>query len=274
MRFIEDISFKYKDEMRKELKTFNLKYTGQKDSSNEYFYALEGERLVGSLYTHYFWDWVDIDMLFYENLECLKKLLSNVCVFYKNKAVGIKLYTEVKTKAVDFQTIGFEIGGMTEKTPKTPSYFYLVHTAFDIQSNAGPEIMMSKEKIDQYHSIVINQVKSFNKSNHIEPMKEHPIMFVALEQEEFIGAVHGTIIEDSMYINWLVVKEKYKGNGVGRKLMQKIEEKAKDLNVYSISLGTTGFQAKGFYEKLGYKLVLIEENEPKGYHSYTMVKKI
>lgn len=56
--------------------------------------------------------------------------------------------------------------------------------------------------------------------------------------------------------------------------MYKIEEKAKEQNVYSINLGTVEFQAKGFYEKLGYKVVFIKENDPRGYKSYSLVKEI
>ena len=105
-------------------------------------------------------------------------------------------------------------------------------------------------------------------------MEERNIMFVALDDDKFVGGVHGSITEDSMYIGWLVVDEEYKGNGIGRNLMRKIEEKAKELNVYSINLGTVEFQAVKFYEKLGYKIVFVKENDPRGYKSYSMVKKI
>ncbi len=56
--------------------------------------------------------------------------------------------------------------------------------------------------------------------------------------------------------------------------MSKIEAKAKELNVYSINLGTVEFQAQEFYSKLGYKTVFIKENDPKGYKSYSLIKKI
>ncbi|MTI49937.1 MAG: GNAT family N-acetyltransferase [Firmicutes bacterium] len=77
-----------------------------------------------------------------------------------------------------------------------------------------------------------------------------------------------------MYIGWLLVNEEYRKKGIGKGLMLKIEEEAKKLNVYSINLGTTEFQTKKFYEKLGYKIVFIKENDPRGYKSYSMIKKI
>ena len=274
MRYIEDENFKYKDELIKELRSYNLKHTGEKDSSTEYFYAIDGEKLVGSVYINYSWDWVSIGSMFYNNIHVLKKLISEVSHYYKNKAVGMKLYTEVEFRAKDFKSIGFEIGGITEKTLRTTRQFYLKNIDFDIKSDSQIEVMVVNRKIDKYNSILLNQVDKFHSDNNIYPMEEREIMFVALDNDKFVGGVHGSITEDSMYIGWLVVAEEYKGNGIGKSLMFKIEEKAKELKVYSINLGTVEFQAEKFYEKLGYRVVFIKENDPKGYKSYSMVKKI
>lgn len=274
MRYIEDKNFKYKDELIKELRAYNLQHTGEKDSSTEYFYAIDGEKLVGSLYTNYTWDWVSIGSMFYEDIDVLKKLISEVSHYYKNKAVGMKLYTEVESRVEDFKSVGFDIGGITEKTLRTPRYFYLKNIDFDIKSNAQIEVIVVTEKIDKYNSILLNQIQRFNRDNNIYPMEERNIMFVALDDDKFVGGVHGSITEDSMYIGWLVVDERYKGNGIGKNLMYKIEEKAKELNVSSINLGTVEFQAEKFYDKLGYKIVYIKENDPRGYKSYSMVKSI
>ncbi|WP_026477687.1 GNAT family N-acetyltransferase [Alkaliphilus transvaalensis] len=274
MRYIEDKSFKYKDELIKELRAYNLKHTGEKDSSTEYFYAIDGKKLVGSLYVNYSWDWVSIGSMFYQDIEVLKTLISEVSHYYKNKAVGMKLYTEVESRVEDFKTVGFNIGGVTEKTPRTTRYYYLKNIDFHIKSNNQVEVIVDTDKIDKYHSILLSQIEKFNKENNIYPMEERNIMFVALDDDKFVGGVHGSINEDSMYIGWLVVNERYKGNGIGKNLMYKIEEKAKELNVFSINLGTVEFQAEKFYTKLGYKIVFIKENDPRGYKSYSMVKNL
>jgi len=39
-------------------------------------------------------------------------------------------------------------------------------------------------------------------------------------------------------------------------------------------LGTCEFQAKGFYEKLDFEVVYDRENNPKGYKSYTILKRL
>lgn len=274
MRYIEDKKFQYKDILIKHLRDYNKKYTGERESSTEYFYAVDGEKLVGAVYTNYFWDWVSIGSAFYENIDILKKLISEVSDYYKNKAVGLKLYTEVESRVEDFKSIGFDIGGITEKTPRTTKYFYLKNTDFNIKSNTQIEVIVATDKIDKYNSILLNQIETFNIDNNIHPIKERNIMFVALDNNKFVGGVQGIITEDSMYISRLVVDEEYRDNKIGKNLMYKIEEKAKELNVYSINLGTVEFQAEKFYDKLGYKIVFIKENDPRGYKSYSMVKKI
>ncbi|QVK19261.1 GNAT family N-acetyltransferase [Mycoplasmatota bacterium] len=274
MRYIEDKNFEYEDKLKKHLRDYNIKFTGERDSSTEYFYALDGEKLVGAVYTNYMWDWVSINNMFYEDIDILNKLISEISHYYINKAVGLKLYTEVESRVEDFKSIGFDIGGITEKTPRTTRYFYLKNTDFNIKSNAQTEVIVVNEKIGAYNSILLNRIERFNCDNNIHPMQERNILFVALDDNKYVGGVYGIVTEDSMYISRLAVDEAYRGNGIGKNLMYKIEEKAKELNVYSINLGTVEFQAEKFYEKLGYKIVFTKENDPRGYKSYSMVKKI
>jgi GNAT superfamily N-acetyltransferase len=274
MRIIEDKDFIYEDKLIKHLRDYNLKYTGARDSSTEYFYAIDSEKLVGAVYTNYFWDWVGISGMFYEDINTLKKLISEISLYYKNRAVGLKLYTETESRVEDFQSMDFHIGGITEKTPRTPRYFYLKNTEFDIKSNSQTEVIVFTEKIERYNAILLEHIEQFNRDNDLYPMETRNVMFVALDEDKFVGGVQGSVTEDSMYISRLAVGEAYRGNEIGTKLMYKIEEKAKEQNVYSINLGTVEFQAKKFYEKLGYKVVFIKENDPRGYNSYSMVKKL
>ena len=274
MKYIEDGKFYYKDQLIKYLREYNIKHTGEKESSSQYFYAFDNEKLVGAVYINFSWDWAGLGSIFYDDIDVLRKIISEVCNHYKDKAVGLKLYSEVKSRVDDFKSIGFDIGGKTENTPKTTQYFYLKHTDFDIESDAQIRVVTTHKKIEKYDSILQNQLEKFDIENDIHDVQEENYMFVAIDDNKFAGGVHGSVTEDSMYIGWLVVDEAYRGNEIGKNLMFKIEAKAKELNVYSINLGTVEFQAQEFYSKLGYKTVFIKENDPRGYKSYSMIKKI
>ncbi len=110
MKYIEDQDFKYKDELIQTLRDYNSKYIGERESSAEYFYAVDGDKLVGAVYTNFHWDWVGLGSVFYEDTEILKKLISEISDYYKNKAVGLKHYTEVDSRIEDFKSIGFDVG--------------------------------------------------------------------------------------------------------------------------------------------------------------------
>jgi N-acetylglutamate synthase-like GNAT family acetyltransferase len=274
MRYIEDRDFKYNDILVKHLRAYNHKHTGDREVSVEYYYAIEGDRLVGAIYTNLFWDWVSIDNIFYVNIEVLKKLISEICLHYSNRAVGIKLITEIESYAKEFQMLGFELIGVMEGTPKTKRSFHLKNIDFTVESNTKLEVVIATEKIVEYDLILQNQMERINKENDIQDVEEKNIMFVALDNNKFAGGIQASITEDSMYIARLVVSEEYRGKQIGTNLMNIIEDKARMLGIYSISTGTVEFQARGFYEKQGFKVVMIKENDPRGFDSYKMTKRI
>jgi GNAT superfamily N-acetyltransferase len=274
MRYIEDRDFMHNDILVKHLRAYNHKHTGDREVSFEYYYAIEGDKLVGAIYTNLFWDWVSIGNIFYEDIEVLKKLISEIYLHYNNRAVGIKLITEIESYAKEFQMLGFELIGVMEGTPKTKRSFHLKNIDFTVESNTKLEVVTTTEKIVEYDLILQNQMERINKENDIQDVEEKNIMFVALDNNKFAGGIQASITEDSMYIARLVVSEEYRGKQIGTNLMNIIEDKARMLGIYSISTGTVEFQARGFYEKQGFKVVMIKENDPRGFDSYKMTKRI
>ncbi|MFW5794273.1 MAG: GNAT family N-acetyltransferase [Bacillota bacterium] len=97
---------------------------------------------------------------------------------------------------------------------------------------------------------------------------------VALDNNNFIGGISCEIYDDTLYISRIAVKENYRKKQIGKNLMQFLEKEAKKRNLKVIQLGTCEFQAKGFYNKLEYKIVFTRDNNPKGYKNYTMIKVI
>lgn len=71
----------------------------------------------------------------------------------------------------------------------------------------------------------------------------------------------------------LVVNEEYRGKEYGTKIMKRFHQELHS-SIVTVSLGTTQFQAKGFYETLGYETAVIHKNKPQGFDSYTMIKHI
>ncbi len=88
-----------------------------------------------------------------------------------------------------------------------------------------------------------------------------PFCFAATLGDEITGAVSGATFFSEIYIDELVVKEAYRGKGIGRALINTVEKFYEDRGFNNINCCTNGFQASGFYEKCGFELEFIRENK-------------
>jgi GNAT superfamily N-acetyltransferase len=89
-----------------------------------------------------------------------------------------------------------------------------------------------------------------------------------------LGGVYGWTWGGTCYIRYLFVPEGMRRQGEGTRLMRAVEHEAKDRNCRQIVLETYGFQAPGFYKKLGFEAVGRVANYPCGHEYITMVKRL
>ncbi len=69
---------------------------------------------------------------------------------------------------------------------------------------------------------------------------------------EIMGGLWADCMLDWVYVDLLFVPETERGKGTGKELMALIETRAREWQSKGIWLLTFEFQARGFYEKLGY----------------------
>lgn len=278
MKIIKDGSLKYKDPLSKVLVEYNTNQIGPKQRRSLSFYYLNQGHLSGAINTQLSWDWVSIKEIFYETLKDLKVLLNDILKTYGNTCEGVKYYTEDIKRKHDFIKLGFILKGETSPMGHTPKYYYLVLPQ-DMKKWKDLEVsdksIIAKEPIKVYHDRLMNEVKAYKKSlEGSEIEQDNEMMYVALIGDEFIGGVHGVYSEESMYIASLAIKPEHRKKGIGYKLMQSMEEEARRHHIKWITLGTADFQALGFYQRLGYTVDLVKENDPKDHKTYSLVKKL
>ena len=81
---------------------------------------------------------------------------------------------------------------------------------------------------------------------------------------KIIGAITGRAYYNEVHIGDLIVDEAYRGADIGTKLVRAVEDAYSNKGYEKITLTTFGFQAPGFYEKLGYSLEFVrEDKDPK-----------
>ena len=75
-----------------------------------------------------------------------------------------------------------------------------------------------------------------------------------------------------IYVLW--VDEAFRGQGIASALMRECERKAREQGCYLAQIGTFDFQAKPFYDKHGYSVIVTTRDFPKGHEHYFMQKRL
>ena len=87
------------------------------------------------------------------------------------------------------------------------------------------------------------------------PANEQPVTLIVRDPEgEVVGGLLGTIRWKWLYVAKLWVAESQRGSGLGSRLMQRAEQIARDRGSFAAALDTFEFQARPFYERMGYTL--------------------
>jgi GNAT superfamily N-acetyltransferase len=99
-------------------------------------------------------------------------------------------------------------------------------------------------------------------------------LILAIEdaQGQVIGGLWGRTVYDWLFIELLFVPESLRRRGVGTELMQRAEAEAVTRGCHSAWLDTFEFQARGFYERLGYALFGELQDYPNGSARYFLKK--
>src|SRR5687767_2061964 len=99
-------------------------------------------------------------------------------------------------------------------------------------------------------------------------------LIIAVDDDDgrVIGGLWGRTVYEWLFVELLVVPDALRGRGLGSELMQLAEEEALKRGCHSAWLDTFEFQARGFYERLGYSCFAELRDYPPGFARYFMKK--
>jgi GNAT superfamily N-acetyltransferase len=87
------------------------------------------------------------------------------------------------------------------------------------------------------------------------PTERLPVAIVLQDEHgQTIGGLWGSTVFDWLHVDLLVVPESMRGQDVGTALMREAETIAKERGCVGAWLDTFAFQARGFYERIGYSV--------------------
>jgi GNAT superfamily N-acetyltransferase len=103
----------------------------------------------------------------------------------------------------------------------------------------------------------------------------YPVAFFLRDENgEALGGLLGDIWAAWLHVRTLAVAVPARGRGFGKELMKRAELYAVERGCTDAFLDTFSFQARPFYEKLGYRVFGILENHPAGHRQYFMTKQL
>ena len=100
------------------------------------------------------------------------------------------------------------------------------------------------------------------------------ILFARDESQNIIGGFIGATYWQWLYVELLLVREQYRGQGYGQELLTAAEQEAKKRGCLHAFLDTFSFQAPEFYKQQGYEVFGQLSNFPPGHNRYWLQKQL
>lgn len=97
-------------------------------------------------------------------------------------------------------------------------------------------------------------------------------VFVRDEDHEIVGGVSGYVNWNWLQVSLLWVDASLRGTGYGKQLMDRLEVAGRENGCENAHVDTFSFQARTFYESLGYEVFATLDDYPPG-HSRHYLKK-
>ena len=87
-----------------------------------------------------------------------------------------------------------------------------------------------------------------------------------------IGAITGRAYYNEVHIGDLIIDEGYRRLGLGRRLVDAVEDAYRDKGYTVVTLSTFGFQAPEFYKKIGYSVEFVRRHKDPKLDKYFLAK--
>lgn len=116
---------------------------------------------------------------------------------------------------------------------------------------------------------------AFNNSRASQPENHRSLVIILSDPDthDIRGGLWGGTNLSRLHVELLFVPETLRGRGLGRKLLLDAEQEAIRRGCLGAWLDTYSFQARGFYERLGYSVFGILDDYPPGQHRVFLHKR-
>jgi len=120
--------------------------------------------------------------------------------------------------------------------------------------------------------IVWDGLADYNRRFAPDDNYRHLRFFVRDAEGKVVGGLLGETYWGWLHIDILWLSQEVRGQDYGTQLMQQAEEIGRERGCRYAFLDTLSFQARPFYEKLGYAVFATQEDYPHGHERYFLKK--
>jgi len=119
---------------------------------------------------------------------------------------------------------------------------------------AGLRLDVEDQPTDADVEVLPRGLEAFNESRWPGHQPWQSLAVFVREQDRIIAGLAGETYGGWLFVKYLWVSDGLRGQGVGRQLMDTAGTRALQRGCHSVWLDTFGFQAPGFYRKLGFEV--------------------
>jgi GNAT superfamily N-acetyltransferase len=138
----------------------------------------------------------------------------------------------------------------------------------------NPKIILNDSPGNELIKVLSASIVEFNETGTGRPYDGLPLAISVAhpETDELLGGLWASTAYDYLHIDALYLHESLRRRGLGRQLIRQAEVEAIRRGCTNAYLDTFSFQARGFYEKLGYDVFGALQDFPKGHTRFFMAK--
>ena len=139
---------------------------------------------------------------------------------------------------------------------------------------AAVRISIETDTADELRHAVNSGLYAYN-DQFAGPMENSVLAIGARDADDrIIGGLVATLQPGWkwMTVQRLWIEESHRRAGLGRRLLEAAEKEAQRLGCLHVAVDTLEFQARGFYEKHGYRVYAVQEDYPAGHRKFLLRK--